>query len=687
MAAFWKKTKKKENLSDDQDVKQTINRFQCHLKPMTQKFTCDDGRVRELFALDGTIPVKIRGVTYNIPVSVRLQEDHPNVPPMVYVTPTSSMAIRESQYVNTNGRVNHPYLQEWNEKNSTIEAFLQIMCEVFAERPPVFKKSALNPDSQKQGKQQPSPASNRALLYEVRQGSGGCEGYCDQDVEHTIKHFQCHLLKKTLKITCDDGRERKLFALEGTIPVKIRGVTYNIPVSVRLQEDHPNVPPMVYVTPTSSMAIRESQYVNTNGRVFHPYLHEWNKETSTIKAFLQILCDVFAERPPVYAKKSALNPDSQRQGQQQSSPASNRPRSSQQRQSLKVICPESLLEKCTTGLDCNRVYCRMPYCWQFKVSDSYPWRNFGPSDNVAIEKLFCDVQNLQVNILLSDSNCTSSGIRVSSTVTANFEQMSMQFDPSTQFSLRRLSTPSFIQEPGNALSTKWIWYWKDNDGWKKYAETKNSSGAKQEDIETAYLNEDQIYRFHTDRFNYEIQFNTASMCQRNMDPRYLTTRSVRRRPLFVSDPVVQTTQRKREQIKKKLKASNNDRVEKLLFHGTTSQVIEAICKHNFDHRLHGKNGTVYGEGSYFAVNASYSNNYSSQSGDKTRFMFLASVLTGEYKLGGRDLRRPPLKDPSNPASDLYDSCVDNEKNPKIFVIFNDEQCYPLYLIKYRLREL
>ncbi len=58
------------------------------------------------------------------------------------------------------------------QKNSTIEAFLQILCEVFAERPPVFKKSALNPDSQKQGKQQPSPASNRALLYEVRQG--GC---------------------------------------------------------------------------------------------------------------------------------------------------------------------------------------------------------------------------------------------------------------------------------------------------------------------------------------------------------------------------------------------------------------------------------------------------------------------------------------------------------------------------------
>ena len=64
------------------------------------------------------------------------------------------------------------------------------------------------------------------------------------------------------------------------------------------------------------------------------------------------------------------------------------------------------------------------------------------------------------------------GLNASSTaMTINFEQMSMQFDTSAQFLLRRLSTPSYIQEPGNVSSTKWIWYWKDDNGWKKYAET------------------------------------------------------------------------------------------------------------------------------------------------------------------------------------------------------------------------
>ena len=56
----------------------------------------------------------------------------------------------------------------------------------------------------------------------------------------------------------------------------ITGVTYNIPVCVWLQENHPYVPPLVFVKPTSSMAIKASHHVDTNGRVYLPFLHEWS---------------------------------------------------------------------------------------------------------------------------------------------------------------------------------------------------------------------------------------------------------------------------------------------------------------------------------------------------------------------------------------------------------------------------
>ena len=122
--------------------------------------------------------------------------------------------------------------------------------------------------------------------------------------------------------------------------------------------------------------------------------------------------------------------------------------------------------------------------------------------------------------------------------------------------------------------------------------------------------------------------------------------------------------------------------EKRLFHGTSPETVEAICKQNFDWRLHGKNATVYGEGSYFALNASYSDAYAKEDASSCRFMFVAKVLVGSYTEGHSSYRRPPQKDLSNPASDLYDSCVDDKSNPTIFVVFDTDQFYPEYIIKY-----
>ena len=122
--------------------------------------------------------------------------------------------------------------------------------------------------------------------------------------------------------------------------------------------------------------------------------------------------------------------------------------------------------------------------------------------------------------------------------------------------------------------------------------------------------------------------------------------------------------------------------EKNLFHGTTPDSVEAICKQNFDWRLHGRNASSYGEGSYFAVSASYSHSYAKRDGNMSQFMFLTKVLVGSYAVGRSNYRRPPLKQPSNPASDLYDSCVNNKSNPTIFVVFDTDQLYPEYIIQY-----
>ncbi|KAM8974740.1 protein mono-ADP-ribosyltransferase PARP12-like [Pelodytes ibericus] len=135
----------------------------------------------------------------------------------------------------------------------------------------------------------------------------------------------------------------------------------------------------------------------------------------------------------------------------------------------------------------------------------------------------------------------------------------------------------------------------------------------------------------------------------------------------------------KEQMKKQ--NGGKEIKEMQLFHGTKSELVDAICQQNFDWRVCGANGTVYGKGSYFARDSSYSHNYSRQSGSPTQVMFVARVLVGDYTHGKSSYLRPPSKGAPS-SSNFYDSCVNEEKNPSIFVIFEKHQIYPEYLIKY-----
>ncbi|XP_060077596.1 E3 ubiquitin-protein ligase mind-bomb-like isoform X2 [Ylistrum balloti] len=121
-----------------------------------------------------------------------------------------------------------------------------------------------------------------------------------------------------------------------------------------------------------------------------------------------------------------------------------------------------------------------------------------------------------------------------------------------------------------------------------------------------------------------------------------------------------------------------------LFHGTLPDKIDKICKENLDFRLAGERvGAIFGQGTYFAVEAKYSDLYAQGDANHHKFMVLTRVLAGKCCLGKNQYRRPPPVDPTDPHSRLYDCCVDNVKNPKIFCLFDTNQYYPEYIIEYR----
>lgn len=122
-----------------------------------------------------------------------------------------------------------------------------------------------------------------------------------RDIMGALHHYP-GLKPKMEKYNFNDGRSKDLICLEGTIPVPYRGSMYNIPVGIWLVETHPAHAPMCYVRPTADMQIKVSRNVDNNGKIYLPYLHEWDGNNSDILSLIQMCIITFGEQPPVFAR-------------------------------------------------------------------------------------------------------------------------------------------------------------------------------------------------------------------------------------------------------------------------------------------------------------------------------------------------------------------------------------------------
>ncbi|KAI8752917.1 tumor susceptibility gene 101 protein [Biomphalaria glabrata] len=123
------------------DILKTINQYR-DLRPSLDPFVFNDGTERQLVQLEGTIPVNYKGNTYNIPISIWVIDTHPYNPPMVFVKPTSTMQIKSGRYVDTNGKVDMPYIREWRHPTSDLLSLVQVLALVFGEECPVFSRAS-----------------------------------------------------------------------------------------------------------------------------------------------------------------------------------------------------------------------------------------------------------------------------------------------------------------------------------------------------------------------------------------------------------------------------------------------------------------------------------------------------------------------------------------------------------------
>ncbi|XP_056604647.1 tumor susceptibility gene 101 protein [Triplophysa dalaica] len=106
----------------------------------------------------------------------------------------------------------------------------------------------------------------------------------------------------------NDGSNKELLSLTGTVPVSYRGNVYNIPVCLWLLDTYPYNPPICFVKPTSAMMIKTGKHVDANGKIYLPYLHEWKAPQSDLLGLIQVIVVVFGEEPPVFSRPSTQSP-------------------------------------------------------------------------------------------------------------------------------------------------------------------------------------------------------------------------------------------------------------------------------------------------------------------------------------------------------------------------------------------
>ncbi|NWV03755.1 PAR12 polymerase, partial [Ptilonorhynchus violaceus] len=387
------------------------------------------------------------------------------------------------------------------------------------------------------------------------------------------------------------------------------------------------------------------------------------------------------------------------------------------------ICLFYLWKYCKHKNKCQSVHYHLPYKWE--IHDGITWNDLSMMEE--IEKAYCDPKNSSIasrNINFQTMTCSSSLVRRLST-------------PSSVTKPTFILTTQWIWYWKNN-EDKWIEYGEQGEG---NSVTSPSSAI----IENLYqADPDAIVPFQAGQHNYELNFkemtqtNVAFKTRRQIcrRPKFVSSEDVHKiktgsqressvpdhpshwdasalpdlgyKAVVVSNVTSEYNGIKQlfhqtmknfsilkiqriqnpslwkvfQWQKEKMKRENGGKEvqEKLLFHGTNIIAMKMICTHNFDWRICGSNGTLYGKGSYFARDACYSHSYC-QATEQGHSMFVARVLVGDYVKGNAAYVRPPRK--SADGLWFYDSCVDDELNPSVFVVFEKHQIYPEYIIEYK----
>ncbi len=127
-----------------------------------------------------------------------------------------------------------------------------------------------------------------------------------------------------------------------------------------------------------------------------------------------------------------------------------------------------------------------------------------------------------------------------------------------------------------------------------------------------------------------------------------------------------------------------------LFHGTSSEMAEVICKHGFDERMAQLTG-LYGDGSYFAINLQEPPVFLSEREHfklcDARLSLCNGITLLHFHVTHKFERRPPDNGttPGKPFDSIFAQHAigrAGQQHHNEYVVFDLNQVYPEYIVRY-----
>jgi ESCRT-I complex subunit TSG101 len=127
----------------------------------------------------------------------------------------------------------------------------------------------------------------------------------DRDCSSVLKSsVGAHLVPIVSSCADGGGSDAAVLVLQGTIAMRFRGTTYQLLVDIYIPSPYPNRPPICYVRLAPNMYLKDNhRHVGTDGKVYLPYLHEWNKSTHNLVELVVAMSSVFSADPPVFTRQ------------------------------------------------------------------------------------------------------------------------------------------------------------------------------------------------------------------------------------------------------------------------------------------------------------------------------------------------------------------------------------------------